>query len=57
MRRAGVGVFASISNRIIGPVQGNVDKVPFSRNRKGEETTTAVLSSLKFPFLQRQESQ
>ena len=51
------GVFASISNEITGPFLGNVDKVPFSRTRKGEETTTAVPTSLKFPFLQRQESQ
>ena len=46
----------SISNEISGPFLGSVDKVPFSNTRKGEETT-AALTSLKFPFLQQQESQ
>lgn len=51
------GVSASISNEIAGPFLGSLDKVPFSHTRKGEETTTAALTSLKFPFPQRQESQ
>lgn len=48
---------ASISNEISGPFWGSVDKVPFSHTKKSEETTTTALTSLKFSFLLRQESQ
>lgn len=51
------GVSPSISNEITGPFLGCLDKVPVSHTGKGEETTTTALTSLKFPFLQRQESQ
>lgn len=49
--------FFFISNEITGPFLGSVVKMAFRHTRKGEETTTAALTSLKFPFLQRQESQ
>lgn len=50
-------VLASIFNKITGPFLDSLNKVEFSHIRQWRAASITLLTSLKFPFLQQQESQ